>query len=84
MASKVSYKSSVEHDLKKLDKPAVSRLLFKMEKALSADPNAGEPLHGEFHGLFKYRMGDYRVIYAKTPNGVLVLRIRHRKESYRV
>ena len=83
MASKVSYKSSVEHDLKKLDKPVAGRLLAQLERALSAEPNAGEPLHGEFRGLFKYRVGDYRVIYAKIPDGVLVLRIRHRRESYR-
>jgi mRNA-degrading endonuclease RelE of RelBE toxin-antitoxin system len=33
--------------------------------------------------LFKYRVGDYRAIYAKTAHGVVVLRIRHRKEAYR-
>lgn len=83
MASKVSYKSSVEHDLKKLDKSTVHRLLTKLERVLSADASAGEPLRGEFRGLFKYRIGEYRVIYSKIPEGVLVLRIRHRKEVYR-
>ncbi len=83
MAFKVSYKASVEHDLKKLDKPALARLLRKLEQALSADPNAGEPLKGEFRGLFKYRVGDYRAIYAKIPDGVLILRIGHRREIYR-
>ena len=83
MASKVSYKSSVEHDLKKLDKPIASRLLTKLERTLSANPDAGEPLGGEFRGLFKYRIGDYQVIYAKVPEGILVVRIRHRRESYR-
>lgn len=83
MASKVSYKSSVEHDLKRIDKPMVSRLLTQLEKALSANPNAGEPLRGEFRGLFKYRIGDYRVVYSRSSEGVLVLRIRHRREVYR-
>ncbi len=83
MASKVAYKSSVEHDLKKLDRSTVSRLLSKLEQALSANPNAGDPLRGEFRGLFRYRIGDYRAIYVKTPDGVLVLRIGHRREIYR-
>ena len=83
MASKVSYKSSADHDLKKLDRPVVRRLLTQLEQALSSDPDAGEPLRGEFRGLFKYRIGDYRVIYAKTREGVLVLRIKHRREVYR-
>lgn len=83
MTSKISYKSSVEHDLKKLDKPVAGRLLTQLERTLSADPNAGEPLRGEFRGLFKYRIGNYRVIYAKISGGVLVVRVRHRRESYR-
>ncbi|OGX41647.1 MAG: hypothetical protein A3C53_08740 [Omnitrophica WOR_2 bacterium RIFCSPHIGHO2_02_FULL_68_15] len=83
MASKVFYKASVAQDLKRLDKPLAARLIRTLEAALSENPRAGEPLHGEFHGLFKYRAGDYRVVYALVPDGVLVLRIRHRRDVYR-
>ena len=83
MASEVRYKSSVERDLKKIDKPAIARLLSKLEQTLSSDPHAGEPLRGEFRGMFKYRIGDYRIVYAKMPDGVLILKIRHRREVYR-
>ena len=83
MVSKVHYKASVERDLKKLDKSAVARIIHKLERTLSADPHAGEPLRGEFRGLFKFRIGDYRVVYARTTYGVLVLRINHRREVYR-
>ena len=83
MASKVSYKAAVAGDLKRLDKPTARRILEKLERTLSGNPDAGIPLSGEFHGLFKYHVGDYRVMYAKTPTGVLVLRIRHRKDAYR-
>jgi addiction module RelE/StbE family toxin len=80
---KILYKASVERDLKKLDKTLTSKLLAKLEKQLGQDPNLGEPLKGEFQGLFKYTVGDHRVIYAKTSDGVLVLRIAHRREAYR-
>ena len=83
MASKITYKSSVAGDLRRLDKPVARRVLDKLERTLAANPNAGISLTGEFHGLFKLRVGDYRVIYTKTPEGVLVLRIGHRKEVYR-
>ncbi len=83
MASNVAYKSSVEHDLKKLDRPTTKRLLDKLERTLAENPDAGEPLRGEFRGLYKYRLGDYRAIYAQTTDGVLVLRIAHRKDAYR-
>ena len=49
----------------------------------SENPSAGEPFGGEFRGLFKCRVGDYRAIYAKIPEGILVLRIGHRREVYR-
>ncbi len=83
MASKIAYKSSVAGDLRRLDKPIARRLLEKLEHALAQNPNIGIPLAGEFRGLFKLRVGDYRVIYAKTSDGVLILRIAHRKEVYR-
>ena len=60
----------------------IARLLDKLEDTLSKDPNAGSPLKGQYGGLFKYRIGDYRVIYAKTRDGILVLRIRHRGKAY--
>ncbi len=83
MASNVFYKASVEKDLKKLDKPTAAKLLQKLEAVLSEKPNTGEPLSGEFKGLFKYRIGDYRILYAKIPEGILIVRIGHRREIYR-
>ena len=83
MGSSVFYKASIEKDLRRLDKPAVARLIAKLEHTLSRNPEAGEPLSGEYRGMFKYRIGDYRVLYAKIPEGVLVLRIGHRREVYR-
>lgn len=79
----VVYKASVAGDLKRIDKTHARKLLAKLEEVLGRNPHAGESLKGEFQGLFKYRIGDYRVIYTKTSEGVLVLRIAHRKEAYR-
>ncbi len=83
MAVKVEYKSSIQKDLKKLDPPTARRVLDSLEKALQTPRNPGEPLHGEFAGLFKLRVGDWRVVYVPIPGGYLILRIAHRKEVYR-
>lgn len=83
MAFKIAYKASVATDLRKLDKPSARRVLEKLEQVLGNNLHAGIPLTGEFRGLFKLRIGDYRIIYAKTENGVLILRIGHRKDVYR-
>ena len=83
MASSISYKSSVAGNLRRIDKPAARRILDTLERVLGGNPHAGIPLTGEFRGLFKLRIGDYRIIYAKASGGVLILRIGHRKDVYR-
>jgi len=83
LAFKITYKASITGDLHRLDRPTAKRVLDKFERTLSANPDAGLPLTGEFKGLFKYRIGDYRVVYAKTVDGILVLRLGHRKDVYR-
>ncbi len=82
MAYRIEYKSSVFRDLKHLDKSVAKRLIRDLETALSSDPHCGEFLSGQFKGMFKLRIGDYRVIYSKTKEGVLILRIRHHSVVY--
>ncbi|MDG6900960.1 MAG: type II toxin-antitoxin system RelE/ParE family toxin [Nitrososphaerota archaeon] len=82
MAGKILYKSSVSRDLKKIGPKDVERILRQIRNDLVENPRAGEPLHGEFAGLFKFRVGDYRAIYALAGQDVLVLRIRHRGKAY--
>lgn len=57
-------------------------MLRGVEKSLIEEGRRGESLSGEFAGLFRLRVGDYRVIYALTDEGYLVLRIGHRREVY--
>ncbi len=79
----MQYKSSVYRDLKGLDKAAAKRILDAIDSELSENPEAGKPLTGRFKGLYSYRVGDYRVIYSRTEDCVLILRIGHRSTVYR-
>ena len=83
MAFKVDYKATVANDLKRLPAQTKTHILDQLEAKLSESPAAGQPLKGKFKGLFKLRVGEYRAIYAKTREGVLVLRIRQRGRAYR-
>jgi mRNA interferase RelE/StbE len=82
MAVRVLYKASVRRDLEKIDQKNIERILREIRGALGNNPRSGEALHGEFAGLYKLRIGDYRVIYALLEHEVLVLRIRHRSKAY--
>jgi len=82
---KVVYVDQIEQDLKKLDKSTVKKILARIETYLAADPRGlGKPLKGEFLGYWRYRWGDYRVIYKISEREILIiiLCIRHRKEAY--
>ena len=83
MPVNVDYKKSVFSDLKKIGIQESTRIMDKIETVLGDNPDKGEPLRGNYKGMFKLRVGDYRVVYSKTKNGVLILRIRHRKHVYR-
>jgi mRNA interferase RelE/StbE len=83
LACRIEYKSSVAHDLKNLDKAVAKRAIKELVAALSNDADCGEALTGQFKGLFKLRIGEYRVVYSKKQGGILVLRIRNRRKAYR-
>ncbi len=81
--TRISYKASVARDLKRLDRTRVESLLQQIAETLGHDVDAGVSLKGEFKGLYKLRVGDYRVIYARTDKeSVVVLRIGHRSKAY--
>ena len=83
MAHNVVYKKSVHRDLKGLSKAEVARILDQVEAALSKKPESYAALKGRFAGLRRYRVGDYRIIYAILGDDVLVLRIAHRRDVYK-
>jgi mRNA interferase RelE/StbE len=83
LAYNIVYKKSVQRDLKKLSRAEANRVLDKIEEELPKNAEAYPVLKGRFAGLRKYRVGEYRVIYAILGNEVLILRIGHRKDIYK-
>jgi len=87
MAWKVEFESSAEKDLGKID-PQQKRRIMKYLKnniATEDDPRRfGDSLSRNLIGLWKYRIGDYRVICEIQDEKVvvLVLRVGHRSKVY--
>ena len=82
MAFDIAYKKSVQKDLANLGKAEARRVLDKIEKDLITRADTYPVLKGQFAGLRKLRVGDYRVVFAILGEQVLVLRIGHRREIY--
>jgi len=66
--------------------PAADRLrVIEAVDRLAKEPGAGGTLKGEFSGLRRLRVGQYRIVYEIMDDElvVLVVRIGHRREIYR-
>jgi mRNA interferase RelE/StbE len=61
---RVEFRPRAAQDFQKLDQAVADRVLKKLRwLAENFDSVKPEPLTGPFTGLFKLRVGDYRVIY---------------------
>jgi mRNA interferase RelE/StbE len=73
----------VHRDLKSLAKAEAKRIMDLIEHELVKRPESNPVLKGQFAGLRKFRVGDYRVIYGLIGSEILVLRIGNRKNVYK-
>jgi mRNA interferase RelE/StbE len=79
---------TAEKQIKKLDRVAQDLIVRFLRERLKPAENPrqwGKPLHGEKRGLWRYRVGDYRLICDIQDERitVLVLEVGHRKDVYR-
>ena len=73
-------------DLQKIDSQKQKKVVDRIKNYLSKDPlGLGKPLKGIFKGLYRYRYGSYRIVYAIDRNAliILILRIADRKGVYK-
>jgi mRNA interferase RelE/StbE len=77
------YTSRAERDIKKLD-PSIKRQIGKAILRLQNNPvEHSEKLTDPKIGTYRFRVGDYRVIFDMDGNNIVILRVGHRKEIYR-
>jgi mRNA interferase RelE/StbE len=85
----IEFAESAARQLRKLDRPVARRIIAFLRERVStaADPRSlGEALKGDELGrLWKYRVGDYRVIAEIRDHEIriVVVRLGHRSVVYR-
>jgi len=83
---RVTFTSTAESDLSRLDKPIAIRVLKKLRwLADNLEIITPERLSGELKSAFKLRVGDYRILYTfdRKKHQIIVHFIRHRREIYK-
>lgn len=84
--SKVEYlESVVKDDIPKLSKIEKKRIQKTIEERLIKNPiRFSKPLHYSLRGCRRMRVGHYRVILKLEEKVILIVKIGHRKEIYKV
>lgn len=88
MAWKISFTKNALKQLKKLDKPTARLIVGFLEEKIAGTSDArkyGHALIGDQKGRWRYRIGDYRVLWELRDKELLVVVITlgHRREIYR-
>jgi mRNA interferase RelE/StbE len=81
----INFQSSVDKDLRKLSSENCDRLLTGIEELANEPmPVQAIKLKGT-EGLYRVRVGDYRIIYEvdASAKSILIHYVRHRREVYR-
>jgi mRNA interferase RelE/StbE len=81
----ITFKPSVEKDLRPLPKSVVARVMERIEKLKDEPfPHQAVKLSGT-ERLYRIRVGDYRIVYEIDTEAkqITIQYIRHRREVYR-
>jgi mRNA interferase RelE/StbE len=83
-AWKIRWEARALKEVSDLPKDDQRRIVTAVE-GLAENPNKGTALKGKWAGLRRFRVGNYRVIYALMREELLiaVVRVGHRKDVYR-
>ena len=88
MAWRVEWEDKAVKELKKLDARAQRNIVGYLREKIATedDPRRlGDPLRKDLKGLWKYRIGSYRIICSIEDQKVIVLvvRVGHRRNVYK-
>ena len=83
---KVNFSENALAELTRIDKGISARILKKLKEIERLDNprDSGKALVGNLAGLWRYRVGDYRIICKINDNEliILVINIKKRSEAY--
>ena len=87
MVWRIEVAKDVQRSMRKLDKQVASRITAKLREVSQLDDprSTGKALTGNLAGLWRYRVGDYRIICDIEDEVlvILVVEVEHRSKVYR-
>lgn len=83
MEYELVYTKRVARDISGLDRAAIERIRKTLERYVQSPFDYAKKMVDPALGTYRFRIGEYRVIFDVEGNEIVVLRVGHRREIYR-
>ncbi len=83
MPYQLIYTRKAYEDIQQLDRVAQKRLAKKLEQFAQDPLKYSKKIHDPALGTYRFRVGDYRIVFDLDGNKIVILRVGHRREIYR-
>ena len=80
---KILFTHTALKDLQNINKSTQKRIAAKLKEYSTAPFKYSKKLINSNLGSYRFRIGDYRVIFDIEENSIVILRIGHRKNIYK-
>lgn len=84
MRWQVQWSDRAQKDLKRLDRPTQKRIVEAVDRLADSGQGDVRPLQGSSDGVYRLRVGDWRILFTRegTLLLILILRVRPRGGAY--
>ena len=83
MSFKLIYTNKAYKDIKKLDAIVKKRIGKKIEEYSKNPLSSSKRLTNSAIGSYRWRVGNYRVVFDIDKKNIVILRVGHRREIYK-
>lgn len=83
MPYKLVYTKTAFKDIQKLDNVARKRIKIKLEDLSKNPKSSAKKLTNSSIGQYRFRIGNYRVVFDIDKQNIVILRVGHRREIYK-
>ena len=79
---KIRFLSHVPAEVRAIPQPVALGILKALHRYIETGHGRVKPLSGEFEGLLRLRVGNFRVLFDESEDSITVHRVRDRKDAY--
>ena len=79
---KIRFEPHVPAEVRAIAQPIALDILKALHRYAETGRGRVKPLSGEFQGLLRLRVGNYRILFDDTSDAITVHRIRDHRDAY--